>query len=103
MRAKKQTAGLLILILILVGSALTSSCTVKKIDPYTMNETEALVWLKENDIAIPPEIDGIQIGKLVVDVVKGHQAGLDMSAPISYEVTARFIQAIQYRLDHPMD
>lgn len=97
MKAKKPLIGLFLLILLIVGTA--SSCAVKKIDPYTMTAPEAIVWLKENNIAIPPEINNPQIGELVIEVAKNHKAGVDMSLSISYEVTAKFIQEIQKHLE----
>ena len=96
MKRKKEVISLLLLIIIFIG--MFTGCTAKKIDPYTMNETEALIWLKENDIEIPPEIDSPHIGELVVAVAKSHKEGWDMSLAISYEVTVKFIQDIQKHL-----
>lgn len=96
MKWKKEVSGLLLLIIIFTG--VITSCTTRKIDPYTMNETEALIWLKEKDIEIPPEIDNPHIGELVVAVAKGHKEGRNMSLAISYEVTVKFIQKIQDHL-----
>lgn len=97
MMRKLKKIGVLAAILVSMSLAV-SACTPKKIDPYNMNETEALVWLKENNITVPPELKDAQIGKLVINVAKGHQAGLDMSLPISYQVTAEFIREIQNHL-----
>lgn len=97
MPVKKQIFAALLLAFSLITTL--SACSAKKIDPYTMDEKEAIVWLKQNNISVPSELNGPELGKFVVEIVQGHKAGRDMSLPISYEVTVKFVQEIQHHLE----
>lgn len=93
---RKLLLILVLAILLIVGceNKISTNC----IDPDSINLSPSKIqaWLSKNKVTVPEELAAqLDIPEYVIRVLASAKDGIDMSIGINYNVTIKFIQAIQ--------
>ncbi len=64
-----------------------------------MNKKEAVIWVKQNKIEIPDDLNNKWLGETILSVIKAHKEGYRASNAISYNKTRDFMREIEKKLD----
>lgn len=90
---------LIIFVIAITGISNISCSPTISTDVYKMNDQEAIVWVRANDIEVPKDLDNEGLGETILIVIKAHKEGYRASNGISYDVTRDFMRAIENKLD----
>ncbi len=89
-----------LLCFILVLLSIFSACASRGAKSvYDMNKKEAVIWVKQNKIEIPDDLNNKWLGETILSVIKAHKEGYRASNAISYNKTRDFMREIEKKLD----
>ena len=89
----------LVLVIMLLLTGCVKNEEARCIDQHSVDlkPEDVQDWLADKNVEVPKDLASqIDVSMFVVDVLNAAADGIDRSAPVSYDVTIKFIQDIQH-------